>query len=417
MRVTSIMSLLLIVTDLTGQWSTLPVEHAGSLHSLWNVPQMRMTMAAADTGYSVGSTYISPASGSILHVYMTGDEWENSAEVHELFPPWGGCCLPWRIAARKDGGALIAYFSNGNIRFMTIGCQAGVCPTTQHASGVGFDSPFTHAEDSVFFAVTKVFAVSTAVRFGNTTAAWSGMLTNDDSDCIRIDFHNANVGAALSVDTLGGRTIRMTVDGGNNWSPIWEDAAGQTCLVHWSSDSCLWIGGLDGLLATSCDRGATWETVVSPIQGDVLAFDSYSTDSLWIASGSGQVATSGDRGQTWTDLPVLDSSVMYLQILRDVVYAYTADGRIHRWGAVDTDPPYAGESSFWATHAFGFRMLLAENESLMDVRFFDSIGRVVRPMFTNSDVLMQGCRDGVYVVQALTNYRTVTQKLVWASPE
>ncbi len=91
------------------------------------------------------------------------------------------------------------------------------------------------------------------------------------------------------------RGIFISVDAGEGWRPLLDDAAG---LLAWPAPDSLFLVDGEGQVSRSADAGASFDPVGS-IGGPPSAFVNHGKE-LYAALGDGNVVRSSDGGENWS---------------------------------------------------------------------------------------------------------------------
>jgi photosystem II stability/assembly factor-like uncharacterized protein len=108
--------------------------------------------------------------------------------------------------------------------------------------------------------------------------------------------------------------VFRTVDGGNNWKPVYRGAMGGRPLVAKSDGAIYWVTAAGGIIR-SIDQGVTWANVA--VGGFVYPSSPYLVElpDGSLAAASRSVVVSVDHGATWRaigpTLPILPTGFAY----------------------------------------------------------------------------------------------------------
>jgi len=145
----------------------------------------------------------------------------------------------------------------------------------------------------------------TIVKTADGGESWNLQESGTNLNLTSIHFYSNNIGFACggnkySDDSLS--VILKTIDGGNNWQIIYQDALGQNKSVFCISPDTALVVGVNGKVLRTDDAGNSWQNINTGIIDNFCQITFPSPSIGFIISRHGFMIKSTDGGITWKNV-------------------------------------------------------------------------------------------------------------------
>lgn len=399
-------------TSYSAQWQHVPLGLEGEAGM--------GAMAAPGIGYWASSTVLSPSSGTNSRIYCTTNEWVGFEVIVNSGAGVQCCGLD---VLGSLGADLVFYRFNqgGSYRLRSARVNGSQTIETQFASIPAVQGYFIRLEP-----IADTVCVVPGWYLGRTLVARVTPNTMQVLDTVwgvgQIAFLDRDIGAVVSIRNDSSE-VRLTTNGGEDWTSILFDTMHRFERPEWSADGTLWVVGAGGWVARTSDAGGTWTMHDVPGTPRLLCVAAQTSERAWVGDNNGVVYSTGDGGESWESWSSGDSLVSNLWAFEGVVYAetrfwngfYLKRGRLYRKGIGVGVRERGVGGIHWYPVDGGIELKVEDGKQVQSFRLFEPSGREVHAGGSGYRIGMEHLANGPYILQLRTDGQVVSDRILWMS--
>ncbi len=184
-----------------------------------------------------------------------------------------------------------------------------------------------------------VGGLGTIRHTNDSGATWSAQRSNTDHVLEKVVFLDERRGFAVGGRPRSQRVaisgnagiILATVDGGENWAPVYSGRGGYLCDICYADDRVGYAVGEYGIVLKTTDSGESWRHLANTGTGNWLSAVHFLDEVRgWAAGEYGALIATSDGGRTWRrqDAPTQDAPFGVAATIRSIHFRSHSEGWI-----------------------------------------------------------------------------------------